>query len=205
MSLPLRSFLIVAALMMVLPSCIRSHIGSNIRQVQEVRLGVDANNPIDGRVYEVEGGKRYVPAPEVSYRVDSPIISGAGWPFAQLVGISSVRYPVIDIQPTGRVLIVECEGSVVLRPVAVTQELPAEAKLIYTEQKRGDLTLKDELFGCFSYQQKAGFWRTMAAVPFDFAIDPALSVVGSTVDFTANTFIVLFIWLPHWIITGNPH
>ncbi len=214
----LRLLLLPAALL--LSSCVRWHIGAAIRDSSDRRVGVDVTQPLDGKVYELPGEARkkprsyYTCAPEVRYRLERlPLVAFDDAPFEPPHARAAV-----DLRPTGRTLLVRYEyeqeplrgleqklyGTLAaIRPCyrEAVQELPKEARLCRRSLSRhlfAESALKQprHTVNSLGTREHERCWpATLAAAPFDFAIDPVLSGVSTGVMWTGAAVASPFIYL----------
>ncbi len=217
----LRLLLLLAALL--LPSCVRWHIGAAIRDAADYRVGVDVTQPLDGKVYELPDEARkkprsyYTCAPEVRYRLERlPLVEFDEVPFEPPHARAAK-----NLRPTGRTLLVRYEyereplrglehklyGALpAMRPCyrEEVQELPKEARL----SRRSTRALPRHLFAESALKQPRHTvnslgtrehercWpATIAAAPFDYAIDPVLSGVSTAAFWTGAAVASPFIYL----------
>ncbi len=213
----------VAAIALLLPSCVRWHIGAAIRDAADRRVGVDVTQPLDGKTYELPKEDRkeprsyYTRAPEVRYRLKPlPLVE-----FDDAPSEPPHAREAVDLCPTGRALLIryEYEGEPLrgleqkfygalplIRPCyrEEVQKLPKEARL----SRRSKRALPRHLFvesaltqpwhtvaslGTREYER---CWpATFAAAPFDYAIDPVLSGVSTAVFWTGAVAAAPFIYL----------
>ncbi len=207
MNAPSCSFLaLVVAVLLLLPSCVRWDIGQNIRECAETRVGV---NPYERYACPADapelasvalsdpqrpGRCRHVfLAPEVTYRMDSPFINSV-----PLSGPAEVS----EVVPTGELRVV----ALYLRKpdgcqIRVGERYKGERAALtpYVEPEKSDRlpTLTEggqnsHRLGCVEVRQDEGyFWYAAAAAPFDYLIDPALSLLSTPV-FWGYAFVASF-------------
>ncbi len=178
MPLPFRSSLCAAALMLVLPSCVlRTNIGKNIREAGEIYTSVGLR-PVDGRVYMTPEQRSYKTScihyayarlPEVTYRQHSDLVDAHSILLHKKPSLS-------DIQPTGRIRVALVKCSALNCPLAVEEmmtDIPANARSYSVGEMpdKASIDIKEQVS-----TNEAGVGRRIVAAPFDYLIDPALSV-----------------------------
>ncbi len=175
---PARTLLL--AVIALLPSCVQWGIGERIRNPQEVHTGVRLHTPEakQYRVFDGPGAKehcRYAFAPEIVFKVERPLIE------TERFG----RYPrVVDVQSTGQHRLVRVNESWEGRgrqgwdsmnppcyPCTLIDKLPEGATLVEPQSTA---------FASF-HSTKASWGRRLAAAPFDYLIDPALTALSSVI------------------------
>ncbi len=215
------SFLTLTAVCLLLPSCVRWNIGACIRELGEERMGVDVAHPVGGRRYErkeKETGTTmfYVRAPEVRYRQSTPLVE---WVDSLGMGVERSPRRVRDVQPTGRELLACCDVEYVRRPAGVpgfghpfsheklmfrkeVDSLPPEATpapylrsdcfnklMLDSAAREAEPEVTADVLGTLSVHRH---WAaTLAAAPFDYAIDPALSGVSTVAGWGASLVVGL--------------
>ncbi len=211
MRLPAPLFTIAALLLtQVFPSCVQWNIGKRIRQAGEVHTGVDVFHPVDGKLYRAPSESGYdmawVRAPEVSYTRRTELVTSET--YEQLWG-GSLHSTARNIHPSGREhwALVYRDGmkhargfkSLASPPPPHTPSVPAE------QPDRHDVFGKwADDYGSLSHTE-AGTARRLAAAPFDYLIDPALSAVSTiALNVPAACALVvaspfILIW-PEWFI-----
>ncbi len=168
--------------------------------VDSLRHCIPATGEIPERVY--------VLAPEVSYRVEPPLIVAKPSPLASLLELTPPHWaiPALDLSPTGRVLVVECEyWNHELRPMAILKELPPGTQPCGMHPDQTYAPRDTHRLGCFGYREEAGMGRKLAAAPFDYALDPIISLGATTVSCVYGAGFMLFYWLPNLIFSGDAH
>ncbi len=157
---------------MGLSSCIVSNIGGTIRDMGEEKTAVDTNNPVGGVVYRKKGEQykfqRIMQAPEVVYRGRDGLILD-----------NKVRFCCFgcpEVKETGRTLWVQVDsaGDYTLLTSTPSPEWKKEefSQIWRTPANR-----------LRPYKTRETCNKTLLsaiAVPFDYAIDPALTVGYST-------------------------
>ncbi len=197
--------LLFLTLLLLLPSCVQWDIGQNIRECAELRVGVNPNvrytcppeaaASVAPRDPQRPGLYRTVfLAPEVTFRTHSPLINGA--PLSEPARVS-------DITPTGHLRVVamfyrkpdgwrtvvgeRCD----LPPEELTPFVAAEGD----RKKRPPLysELDSHRLGCAGAQRSKWYpAAAVAAAPFDYVIDPLLSVVSTPVLWVGAAVYSLF-------------
>ncbi len=174
------SAILACVAVLLLPSCImRSNIGKNIREPGTVYTSVYLR-PVDGTIYRTpqqEAQKAmycknpaYARLTEVSFRKAS-----RPWFEAHSILIDDEPKP-HSIRPTGKVRLAEigvrydgCPDSV----TALVDAIPVDAK----EQKAATLPDEEEIaLDKGAVHAQVSWGRRLAAAPFDYLIDPILSV-----------------------------
>ncbi len=192
----------------LLPSCstVTWNIGESIRRSGEVRVGVDVRQPVDGKLYRCEQGETMlVRAPEVTY---SPCVPLVEWEIRETWGnlclfadTDEVWLNAENLRPTGRTLVAETANLRDRRLVRVLPELPAHCEAQVAPEYRGRLS--PAALGTLELRQQPSLGRKLAAAPFDYVADPALSLVSSLVLGTAHACAAA-VWLPiHVYILGG--
>ncbi len=184
------SLILCASCALFLPSCGPWYIGDRIRYDSEVHVGA-AIKHATVHYYDAEslawmkedprhrsiGDPSYVLAPEVTYRIRRPIVYGI-WTMGEGAG-----YTLTDITPTGRMVLVRPRGrfrtdiwdnelleNLPEGMAADPQRVPADKPYDYVfARDLGDFDSPPATRGSLGAQ--------MAAAPFDYVIDPALSAV----------------------------
>ncbi len=187
---PITLALLVALL---LPSCGPWHIGERIRYDSELHVGAALKHATvhyypaeDAKLVAwknaapehrgIGGDPQYVLAPEVTYRVRRPLVDGFWNGFGS-------EAEIVDLKPTGRMVLVRPSGRtrterwhselVATLPegmVADPLKVPADKPFDYAYWRElGDFDTPSATRGSVGSQ--------IAAAPFDYAIDPALSAV----------------------------
>ncbi len=193
--------LLLAACALLLSSC-QWNIGDIIRSETAVHVGGDVRHPVDGKVYCDEDGNFYAWVPEVTYRTEPGIVE---W-----VAMGPLPHKAFDITPTGRTILVRVDSGI--RPSEKLESLPEGAKLFcltrgewpapacvrkYAEPRadrpenmldtwRSHYPERDHRWlGDFEGEKatRGSIGAQIAAAPFDFVIDPILSVVTTPVWF----------------------
>ncbi len=174
----------------MLPSCIlRSNIGHNIRETGELYTSV-ALRPVDGVIYTTpeqrkaspDAATAYARLPEVTFRRQS-----RHWFEAHSILLD--YWPAIhDIHPTGRVKTVLVARQSTGCPYDVkdfVEDIPANARPSAPTELPDEIEIHAPLN---MPHTDAGWGRTLTAAPFDYLIDPALTVgmwAGAGVFYTA--------------------
>ncbi len=190
---PFARLLFAAALLLLLPSCVKWDMGGCIREAAETRVGVNTNEryacPPEAAAAAAPADPRRAGlyrtvflAPEVTYHCHSPMVNTVPLPAPSAVS---------GITPTGNLRVVvmfyrkpdgwqtrvrdRWEGNrAELEPLAENPE-PRKRPPLYEEWDSHRL-------GCAEVRR--GRWYPLlaaAALPFDYLIDPALSVVSTPV------------------------
>ncbi len=169
-----RTPLILAALLglALLPSCARWHIGKNIRESCETRLGIDPS-----ALYRV-GNSELRLAREARYEADTRLVTIGPFPPAP-----AARH----VEHTGhyreaRVL----DNNKILGPKAEVGErhAPGKARLVRENPLayNRSITLNTRSMGCVAVEKQPGHTAAViAAAPFDYLLDPALSLVSTPI------------------------
>ncbi len=170
---------LACAAVLLFPSCVQWNIGENIREGAQICVGADLREcydvpdelNVDYNTWPHGGGKSLrILAPEVCFRPDYPLVS-TNWknlPRAK------------EVQPTGAYRKVTRSMVVIFRgekaEVGGRCEVPNPAAL----RRIGSRGIWAEVRPAEPQERKCGKWyplAAIAAVPFDYVIDPALSVV----------------------------
>ncbi len=191
--------ILIAAAVLLLPglsSCTYSNIGSCIRNSGLVHTGVDVRHPVDGKMYQTPEQRRaregkakeaYVRAPELSYRLNHPLFISYN-----IKGDFNKPEP-YDIRPTGKTRLALARNLIETLPGGGTkatpwlfrksvESIPASARAYTVKSHPEDRpALEDDL-----PQPRPAWWRYAAAAPFDYLIDPAITVVWNTASYTVS-------------------
>ncbi len=171
--LPLTLALLSALLF---PSCVQWNIGERIRESSALHVGADVTNPVV-RYYKPghQYGADYLLAPEVTYKALPPI-----------VGFRSDWYWAKDVQPTGRLVLVDTGlYNKTDRRTTRVERLPEGLRAVPSRAQR-------ETPGPMEFPIRTGDFDSplarpastgacIAAAPFDYLIDPALSAVNTVI------------------------
>ncbi len=200
MTLRLTAALLAATL---LCSCVESRIGLRIREMGEVHTGVDYLHPVDGKVYQTPAQRSKKPpqacvlAPEITYRV--------GHSFYHLhAPYDCDLTSQYGIRPTGRTLVarIDCgraDSYTKLLKDEVGGTIPAGARPSPAEGliRPGKFDQID--YGDLAPVTPSPAWRSIAAAPFDYLIDPVLSAAGTTVLWTGILVATPVLYVSHQI------
>ncbi len=183
-----RTFFVLAlAAALLLPSCLQWNIGENIRECAERRVGIDPRV-----IYRCgKGQERVSVAQEVSYKADTPLVNTIPLP------ASAKAY---DVTPTGhyrkaKLHHPKLEGTkatVGERYEVGGQELTVKSSYL---DARSPLGLNTRSMG--SVERVRGAWypaAVVAAAPFDYVVDPALSVVTTPFLWLGCGCIIVYSW-----------
>ncbi len=177
-----RTFLLLAAAAaLLLPSCVQWEIGRSIRECAETRVGIDPQKCLVLRETKAAESVPGLPtpmiqvlvAPEVTYSADSPLINGTIRQSAAAEGIAPTggyRYVEMTFRKFGGWHARVGERCDVAGPGKLRAWKPA-----------ADVAPNE--FSCGTAEKRRSRWYPLAAVaaaPFDFALDPALSVVSTS-------------------------
>ncbi len=166
--LPLTAFCLL-----LLPSCVlRSNIGHNIREAGELCTSVSLR-PVNDTIYMTPGQRKaspgvttaYARLPEVTFRCKSHCFAA-----------HSYQRTCEDIRPTGKVrtALVACQGTGCPYNVkAFVEEIPANARASTPTELPEAQIIHDER--TLPHTQTS-WGRRLAAAPFDYLIDPVLTV-----------------------------
>ncbi len=184
-------FPLAAACALLLPAC-QWNIGKLIRADSAVYVGGDVRKPVDAVVYCDEGHNCYAWVPEVTYGTEPALV--------EFVGMGPLPRRVVKFQPTGRTILVRIGGAG-MHPPEKLDALPEGARPFRLSQgewpwaspcphastpadRQSDwVSLYAEWdhrwLGDFEGEEstRGSFGSQLAAAPFDYVIDPALSVV----------------------------
>ncbi len=178
---------------LLLSSCTYSNIGSCIRNSGLTHTGVDVRHPVDGKMYQTPALRKaktaYVRAPELCYRLNHPLYIACN-----IKGDCTVPEP-YDIRPTGRVRLALAKTDSDDAPWRFRESvevIPADARAYTVREGYKD---KPELEDDRS-QPRPAWWRYVAAAPFDYLLDPAITVVWNVtvypLSFAALPFLLTF-------------
>ncbi len=182
---------------LLLPSCtITSHIGKSIREAGEVHTGVDIFHPVDGKLHQTaaqhtQSDRAYVLAPEVRYRIYSGTIINHG------LDKTTPPHPVVcDLQPTGKncVAYIACKDGKPSHFIYLDEKFPSNTRA-YPMAADGDEKIHHRALGKTAPSTQTSLWRRAVALPFDYILDPALSLT-----LTAGANIGGMVALPFLII-----
>ncbi len=196
--------ILACATALLLTSCLNVNwnIGERIRSGGEVRVGVNVREPVDGKEYHANRSDVRI-APEVSYTRYVP------WVEAKIVDPREIiifadleRTKVRDVKPTGRIVITETTWKA---GPAFHKELPNLPTDCYTTQvEPNPQNITSDTLGTIAYKSKPSFWRCLSAAPFDYLIDPALSI-SSTAVIGIPTACFMAVYVPlDYLINGIP-
>ncbi len=154
-------------------SCVTNwNVGQCIRDPQEIHTGVYLHSPeaMQYRVYHAPETtkRRYALAPEVTFRVKRPVLR------TEWFGYTPEN--IVDVTPTGARQLVQVEGGweyahAPYKPCTLLEKLPEGATAMEPQ---------DTLYASLCHT-RASWARRLAAAPFDYLMDPALTVVSTTV------------------------
>ncbi len=172
--------LLIAAAALMLPSCVQWNIGECIRNSQEVHTGVYLHVPEaeQYRVYDVPSSKehcRYALAPEVTFRIERPTIE---------TGDFGKHPRVVEVQFTGQRRLVRVDESWEGREKRGwdAMGLPCYPATLIDKLPEGATRMKPQDTAYASFRStKASWGRRLAAAPFDYLIDPALTLTSSLI------------------------
>ncbi len=193
------------ASLLLLSSCggwAQWNIGERIRSGSTTYVGAISHDP--GPVYVKKGDKKapfYHLAPEVTYRMKPALVE---WHGGQQADPYEAR-GTFDIQKTGRQVLVRLEDGY---PVEVVESPPAGYVARYGSAcDCGRTEFSDRELGNFPSERatQASLGARMAAAPFDYLIDPALSAVstaGAYVGMAGVGLVTGIVLLPYLLI--NP-
>ena len=181
-----RLLLLIALLPLSLVSCTYSNFGSCIRNSGLTHTGVDVRHPMDGKVYRTPAQRKvdefseawgYVRAPELSYRLDHPFFISYN-----IKGDHNEPEP-YDIRPTGKVRLALAGGYD--RPSSFkksVESIPANARACSVKPNKESKPVLDD----DQPQPRPSWWRYVAAAPFDYLIDPVITVAWNTTTYTVS-------------------
>ncbi len=184
--------ILVCAAALLLPSCVQWNIGQRIREGGEIHTGVDILHPVDNTLYRTSAmrkdGTALARAPEVTYCVYSPLLT--------LVGEKDGSRHAAKVTPTGRTRVarLRCEdmNMLSLYPehtprefIELAEGIPTNAEACpkgsggkFDTPKYG----RPDTYGSLTEPTQPSMARRLAAAPFDYLIDPALSVTHTLVN-----------------------
>ncbi len=195
-------FVCAAVILLVFPSCIQWNIGECIREAGQIHTGVDICHPVDGKVYSiptpgVNNCKDYfVKAQEVTYRRRPPLFSNDYDLFWGALGVACAPEEAVEVQPTGWIFVaaISCDSDML--PLSFKKQvdaIPASA----TARPVGNVVSSENKspldYGSVSHTE-ASATRKLAAAPFDYVVDPILTVGHSTLT-VAGLIVTSPIWL----------
>ncbi len=194
-----RSLLFPLLLCLLLPSCVQWNIGLRIRENGETHTGVDVFHPVDGQIHRAPGmgscDDAYIRAPEVTYTRRTPLVEAQGWFWYT----GDPWKKALHIRPTGREhwALASCEHST---PGSFQRKAtpPAETSATPVEEADARRQALASSYGSLSHTE-ASTARRLAAAPFDYLIDPALTGV-STLAHAIPTACVGVVALPLFLI-----
>ncbi len=179
-------FPLLAAASLLLSSCVHPscllvnwHIGENIRLAGEKHIGVEVTQPVDGKIYRPRGedawGTAYLYAPEIRYTLGTTLVDSACFGIIWGGGSLFVR----EMEPTGQVHLVRAwrTRSRATRFEQTVEAIPPGCEPLSVPEEPHRI-FADVTYGSLSHTE-VGLGRTLAAAPFDYVIDPLLTV-GST-------------------------
>ncbi len=168
--------LLLAAASCLLPSCVRWNIGRNIREGTETCLGVDVSACYHARPGEVEGIRwpRGGPksfhdlCPEVLYEADYPLVSVSYPSYHSARRVVRTGY----YRPVTRNIVILDLGNA----ARIGERVQVDAAML---ERQADSQEKQPVRPVSPQQKTYSAWHipaAIAAAPFDYLIDPALSV-----------------------------
>ncbi len=192
---PFRSGLLCAAALL-LPSCtgwVESNIGTCIRESGLVHTAADVRHPVDGTIYQTtaqrKAQKGYVRAPEITYRMSHPLfihydVKGMAWDIPEPY----------DIRPTGRqhCALVSCANDGNPGKLEkIVERIPAHAR---PRPARGNEERAPWLHD-LGEPPSPSWWRYAAAAPFDYALEPLITITANVTEYVGGLVI-----LPFWLL-----
>ncbi len=191
------------AVCLLFPSCVRWHLGAAIRDAVDVRVGVDVEHPVGGKVYMRELPAKpngllereyYAHAPEVSYHQSTPWVE-----FDDAPGEPPLARPAVRVRPTGRVVLArfkhERERWRGLEHKLLHVQKPSRAT--YCEEVSAPppgatLTLREPredapaptVASLGTREHRRSLTAAIVAAPFDYVVDPVLSSVSTVLFWT---------------------
>ncbi len=166
------------------------NLGECIRHTETVHKGVDVRRPVDGKLYlfPEEAETWVVRAEEVTYVTDSPSLISRRRNWSELslftdAGQGRARV----LEPTGRVVVAEVQGTAESNDVYFVRELPAMPQGCTTcppHRRKKPQPPTARAFGKLDGHTLPEWGLTLLAAPFDYVLDPALSLLSTGLTYT---------------------
>ncbi len=203
-----------ALILLLLPSCVQCHIGQRIREGGVLHTGVNILHPVDGKLYRTPAMRKdntaIARAPEVTYCVYSPLLT--------LVGEQDSYRIAGKVTPTGqtRVVRMHCEkeykqcslypANTPRQFIELAKGIPANAEAcpVGKAEKIGvSKSENPDIYGSLTEPTKPGIARRLAAAPFDYLIDPVISVAHTAIN--VPFFIIAAPFAIPWMYSNMHH